>query len=124
MPESDLLRTTSSQNERTITSEKLEVRRLEVFSYEGRASELHTWLTVTVTRSQQGSQEERVEKERPHDAESRKPNAGVVVCSKMGDPCLIYETTPSSPSQKFRIEIILRSLGYRSFLIHGIRVKQ
>jgi hypothetical protein len=47
-------------------------------------------------------------------------HAGVVVCSKMGGPCLIYETTPSSASQKFRIRIILRSLGYRSFLIHDI----
>jgi len=62
-------------NERTITSEKLQVRRMEVFSYEGRASELHAWLAVTMAPSQQGSQEERVE-EGPHDAESMKPRRG------------------------------------------------
>ena len=46
-----------------------------MFSHEGRASELHIWMAVTMTPNQQGSQEERVE-ERPHDAESRKPRRG------------------------------------------------
>ena len=44
-------------------------------SYEGRVSELHTWLANRMALSQKSRQNERAEKS-PHDAESLKPRNG------------------------------------------------
>ena len=59
--------------ERILTSEKFQVRRLKIFSYEDRVPELHTWLAdriVTVSRSQQSTRQEDRFEESPHDAKS------------------------------------------------------
>ena len=62
----------SCQNERAITSEKLEIRGLKCFSYECGISEFHAGLagSLGIASSKKGSQEKRAEKECPHDAKS------------------------------------------------------
>jgi hypothetical protein len=54
--------------ERTMTSEKFEVRGLKYFSYERRVSELHAWLSISLRMapSQKSGQEKQVEKEGEH----------------------------------------------------------
>ena len=70
----------SGQNERTMTSKKFEVRRLNLkcFSNECRVSELHARLAATLrmATSQEGGQEKRVEKECPHDTKTMKSRKG------------------------------------------------
>jgi hypothetical protein len=60
--------------ERILTSKKFQVRRLKMFSYEVRVSELHTWLArsivVIVSRRQQSARQEDRFEESPHDAKS------------------------------------------------------
>ena len=57
-----------------LTSEKFQVRRLKMFSCEGRVSELHTWLAqkivMTVSQRQQSTRQEDRFEEFPHDSKS------------------------------------------------------
>ena len=60
---------------RTLTPEKFQVRRLKMFSYEVRVSELHMWLAhrvvlLTLSPSQQSTKQEDQFEECPHDAKS------------------------------------------------------
>ena len=66
----------SCQNERTLTPEEFQVRRLKT-PYDGSVSELHAWLvdSLAPTGSQPGGEEERVEKGCPH-VEPMKPRRG------------------------------------------------
>ena len=66
------VRESSCQNERAMTSEKLEIRGLKCFSYECGVSEFHAGLagSLGIASSKKGSQEKRAEKECPHDAKS------------------------------------------------------
>ena len=64
----------ATTRERILTSEKFQVRRLKIFSYEVRVSEPYTWLAhrivVMVSRSQQSTRQEDRFEEFPHDAKS------------------------------------------------------
>ena len=58
-----------------MTSEKVEIRGLKWFSYECGVSELHAGLagSLRIASSKEGRQENSVEKECPHDANSVNP---------------------------------------------------